>query len=149
MLDQPYDDRIPVYNAQTVRDIVTVYGELTVNGGILEAGRSKKQYVTDGEYELRDVTTKGSDRYVNGTDTFDGYAYQQTWGSAVTVKSGGKFTTFGGEFYGRGEGYYSESVIAGSAYVDGVVWEQGEPTQIIDNPQRPETREFLSRFTRH
>ena len=32
---------------------------------------------------------------------------------------------------------------------DGVVWESGEPTQIIDNPQRPETREFLSRFSRH
>jgi len=32
---------------------------------------------------------------------------------------------------------------------DGVVWEAGEPAQIIDNPQRQETAEFLSRFARH
>ena len=32
---------------------------------------------------------------------------------------------------------------------DGVVWESGEPQQLIDNPQRSETAEFLSRFTRH
>ena len=31
---------------------------------------------------------------------------------------------------------------------DGVVWEAGQPAQVIDDPQRSETREFLSRFNR-
>lgn len=29
---------------------------------------------------------------------------------------------------------------------DGVIWEQGEPDQIINHPAKPETAEFLSRF---
>ena len=29
---------------------------------------------------------------------------------------------------------------------DGVIWEQGSPEQIFGDPQRPETKEFLSRF---
>ena len=92
MLDVPEGDDT-IYNTQTVRDIVTVYGEMTVNGGILEAGRSKKQYVSDG---CLDVEIVGIGKGLYPTDSFDGYAYQQTWGSAVSVKAGGKFTTFGG-----------------------------------------------------
>ena len=29
---------------------------------------------------------------------------------------------------------------------DGVIWEQGSPEQVFGDPQKPETREFLSRF---
>ena len=29
---------------------------------------------------------------------------------------------------------------------DGVIWEQGSPEQVFNDPQKPETREFLSRF---
>ena len=29
---------------------------------------------------------------------------------------------------------------------DGIIWEQGKPNQLMQNPQRPETSEFLSRF---
>ena len=29
---------------------------------------------------------------------------------------------------------------------DGVIWEQGSPEQVFSDPQKPETREFLSRF---
>ena len=30
---------------------------------------------------------------------------------------------------------------------DGVIWEQGAPEQIMINPEREETKDFLSRFT--
>ena len=30
---------------------------------------------------------------------------------------------------------------------DGVIWEQGAPEQIMNNPEREETKDFLSRFT--
>ena len=29
---------------------------------------------------------------------------------------------------------------------DGIIWEEGSPEQLFGNPQKPETREFLSRF---
>ncbi|MBQ1252574.1 MAG: amino acid ABC transporter ATP-binding protein [Firmicutes bacterium] len=30
---------------------------------------------------------------------------------------------------------------------DGIIWEQGTPDQVINNPQKEETKEFLTRFT--
>ena len=32
---------------------------------------------------------------------------------------------------------------------DGVIWEEGTPQQIFENPQKAETQEFLSRFRAH
>ena len=32
---------------------------------------------------------------------------------------------------------------------DGIIWEEGTPDQIINHPERPETRDFLSRFTKN
>ena len=29
---------------------------------------------------------------------------------------------------------------------DGIIWEEGDPEQLFSDPQKPETREFLSRF---
>ena len=29
---------------------------------------------------------------------------------------------------------------------DGIIWEEGAPEQIFGQPQKPETKEFLSRF---
>ena len=32
---------------------------------------------------------------------------------------------------------------------DGIIWEEGTPDQIFNHPERPETRDFLSRFTKN
>ena len=32
---------------------------------------------------------------------------------------------------------------------DGIIWEEGTPGQIFGTPEKPETKEFLSRFFEH
>jgi len=32
---------------------------------------------------------------------------------------------------------------------DGIIWEEGAPEQIFGTPEKPETKEFLSRFFEH
>lgn len=79
------------------RDIFDVSGTLTICDGLIAAGRSKQQYNPHG---------------VMGSDTFMGNAYQQIWGTAVNVRSGGNFTMSGGWLEGRGQGngyFYSDN----------------------------------------
>ena len=62
------------------RNLFEVYGRMVVNGGKLEAGRSKKFY----------------------SASQAGYYYKQTKGSAVIIKNGGILVVNGGELTGRG-----------------------------------------------
>jgi len=116
------------YRKQLTRDIFSVSGTLNVFNGIIEAGRSKEQWIIDGvldndqwrfEKYINDGTIANTvgvtydNRVVN---RYDGYARQQIWGSAVSVGSGGTFNAFGGIYYGRGEGYYNDHDPKDDAY---------------------------------
>lgn len=68
------------------RHLFEVYGTMIVNGGILRAGRDETRWVH--------VVMLEWNRYTH-----------QIWGRAVTVRSGGKFISNGGTYYGNGEGY--------------------------------------------
>lgn len=81
MLD-PYD-----FVMCAIRDIFTVSGKLTINGGEIEAGRSKEQYVT---------------ALVNNGSLYTGYLWQQIYGTAVTLYDNGELIVNGGNVYGRG-----------------------------------------------
>ena len=70
-----------------IRDIFTVRGKLIVNGGTIEAGRSKEQYVT---------------ALVNNGSLYTGYLWQQIYGTAVTLYDNGELIINGGNVYGRG-----------------------------------------------
>ncbi len=70
-----------------IRDIFTVRGKLTINGGLIEAGRSKEQYVT---------------ALVNNGSLYTGYLWQQIYGTAVTLYDNGELIVNGGNVYGRG-----------------------------------------------
>lgn len=42
---------------------------------------------------------------------------------------------------------FARDVSNGTVFMkDGIIWEQGAPEQIFGNPEKPETKEFLSRF---
>ena len=42
---------------------------------------------------------------------------------------------------------FARDVSSGTVFMkDGIIWEQGAPEQIFGNPEKPETKEFLSRF---
>ncbi len=71
-----------------IRDIFTVRGKLTINGGLIEAGRSKEQYVTA--------------LLVNKNQLYSGYLWQQIYGTAVTLYDNGELIVNGGEIAGRG-----------------------------------------------
>ena len=70
-----------------IRDIFTVRGKLVINGGEIEAGRSKEQYVT---------------ALVNGNSLYTGYLWQQIYGTAVTLYDNGELIVNGGNVFGRG-----------------------------------------------
>lgn len=104
------------------RDVFDVSGKLTINGGIIEAGSTHRQWIVNGEeIESENVGADGiakakiavdSDGYyfISGGDgRFDGYARHMIWGSAVSVKSGGVLSVNSGELIGRGSGLYNES----------------------------------------
>ncbi len=110
-----YDRYIPPMGEMTYEsDVllsrpVTVFevkGSLTVNGGEITAGHYESEYYTftDGIYYLDSSPSPGT---VNSI----------TPGNAVVVKSGGRFVSNGGEYYGRGfvmddEGYKESSCAA-------------------------------------
>lgn len=78
----PYD-----FVVCAIRDIFTVSGKLIVNGGTIEAGRSKEQYVT---------------ALVNNGNLYTGYLWQQIYGTAVTLYDKGELIVNGGNLAGRG-----------------------------------------------
>lgn len=71
-----------------IRDIFTVRGKLIVNGGTIEAGRSKEQYVTA--------------LLVSDNRLFTGYLWQQIYGTAITLYDNGELIVNGGNIAGRG-----------------------------------------------
>ena len=92
------DDEKITYNAYInsdgdvkYRNLFDVYGTLVVNGGKLEAGRSKKDYISH----------------------LAKYLYRQTRGNAVKVQKNGTLIVNGGRLYGRGR--WDQDVNVGSA----------------------------------
>ena len=94
-----FDRRIPSMdetNEQTdifLQRALTVFevrGELTVNSGEITAGHYESEYYT---------YTK---KYLTGGSTSPGKVNSITPGSAVVVRDDGRFTSNGGEYYGRG-----------------------------------------------
>lgn len=81
-------------------------GTVTVNGGTLEAGRSKKMWVYDGKdvYSLRHLLDYTIQFGVLGLAIgarYDGYAWQQVNGDCITVNNGTLMVN-DGIFLGRG-----------------------------------------------
>ena len=81
-------------------------GKLTVNGGTLEAGRSKEIWITGGmdienyDHQLDYALQFGVLGWAIGA-RFDGYAWQQVNGDCITL-DGGEVTINDGIFLGRG-----------------------------------------------
>ena len=108
-METPRTDMGPRYFNDTVkhRNVLEVDGgTVTVNGGTLEAGRSKKQWIYDGRdvYDLRHLLDYTIQFGVLGLAIgarFDGYAWQQVNGDCITVKDGSLLIN-DGIFLGRG-----------------------------------------------
>ena len=104
------------YRRKTVRDVFHVYGDLIINGGMIIAGRSKKNSVLDAKLDPTYCTFKEEyssfygklivpDMYGKSTTDHDiEEAWQIIWGSAVVTYKGSTFTLNGGHLYGMGEG---------------------------------------------
>ena len=100
---------IPRYFNEEVkhRNVLEVDGgAVTINGGTLEAGRSKKMWIYDGRdvYDLRHMLDYTIQFGVLGLAIgarYDGYAWQQVNGDCITVKDGSLLVN-DGIFLGRG-----------------------------------------------
>ncbi len=89
------------------RNLIAVEGgSLIVNGGTLEAGRSKRIWIQGGmdidsyEYQLQYALQFGVLGWAIGS-RYDGYAYQQVNGNCLSL-NGGSITINDGVFLGRG-----------------------------------------------
>ena len=85
------------------RDLIVVKdgGKLFVNGGELEAGRSKELFGTWKEsYHV--ATQDGRDNY-QGVDIWTGNLRHLVCGNAIELLPGSQCVINGGEFYGRGD----------------------------------------------
>ncbi|MBE6572083.1 MAG: S-layer homology domain-containing protein [Ruminococcaceae bacterium] len=108
-METPRTDMGPRYFNDTVkyRNVLEIDGgTVTVNGGTLEAGRSKKQWIYNGRdvYDLRhllDYALQGGVLAVAIGARYDGYAWQQVNGDCITVKDGSLMVN-NGVFLGRG-----------------------------------------------
>ena len=108
-METPRTDMGPRYFNDTVkyRNVLEIDGgTVTVKGGPLEAGRSKKQWIYDGRdvYDLRHLLDYTIQFGVLGLAIgarFDGYAWQQVNGDCITVKDGSLLIN-DGVFLGRG-----------------------------------------------
>lgn len=108
-METPRTDMGPRYFNDAVkhRNVLELDGGVvTVNGGTLEAGRSKKQWIYDGRdvYDLRHMLDYTIQFGVLGLAIgarFDGYAWQQVNGDCITVKDGSLMVN-DGVFLGRG-----------------------------------------------
>ena len=98
----------PNYIYTAVRDVFRVESgaELTVNNTDIKAGRNRKIWMVNSYYTDREGETNLIARL-----TFNGYAYEQIYGSAI-VANGGKVTINGGYIEGRG-GYRDAFNVSG------------------------------------
>ena len=103
------DDGIPRYfnDAVKYRNVLEVDGgTATINGGTLEAGRSKKYWIYDGrdiynyKYQTDYALQGGILAWTIGV-RYDGYAWQQVNGDCITVNDGVLMVN-DGIFLGRG-----------------------------------------------
>lgn len=76
------------------RNLFYVEGNMTVKSGILEAGKTKNQWITDDEFKT----------FAASGDTHTGYITQGVGGTAIAVFDGGSLTVFGGTISGTGAG---------------------------------------------
>ena len=88
----------PNYIYTAVRDVFRVESgaELTVNNTDIKAGRNRKIWMVNSYY-----TDKEGETNLIASLTWNGYAYEQIYGSAI-VANGGKVTINGGYIEGRG-----------------------------------------------
>ena len=88
----------PNYIYTAVRDVFRVEAgaELTVNNTDIKAGRNRKIWMVNSYY-----TDKEGETNLIASLTWNGYAYEQIYGSAI-VANGGKVTVNGGYIEGRG-----------------------------------------------
>ncbi|MBQ8758737.1 MAG: hypothetical protein IJZ20_03495, partial [Clostridia bacterium] len=108
-METPRTDTGPGYFNDTVkyRNVLEIDGgTVTIDGGTLEAGRSKKQWIYDGRdvYDLRHMLDYTIQFGVLGLAIgarFDGYAWQQVNGDCITVNDGTLLVN-DGVFLGRG-----------------------------------------------
>ena len=98
----------PNYIYTAVRDVFRVESgaELTVNNTDIKAGRNRKVWMVHSFYLDKDKETN-----LLAKLTYNGFAYEQIYGSAI-VANGGKVTINGGYIEGRG-GYRGEYNISG------------------------------------
>ena len=98
----------PNYIYTAVRDVfrVDAGAELTVNNTDIKAGRNRKVWMVHSFYLDKDKETS-----LLAKLTYNGFAYEQIYGSAI-VANGGKVTINGGYIEGRG-GYRDEYNISG------------------------------------
>ena len=88
----------PNYIYTAVRDVFRVEAgaELTVNNTDIKAGRNRKIWMVNSYY-----TDKEGETNLLASITYNGFAYEQIYGSAI-VANGGKVTVNGGYIEGRG-----------------------------------------------
>lgn len=107
----------PNYIYTAVRDVFRVESgaELTVSNTDIKAGRNRKIWMVNSYY-----TDKEGETNLLAKITWNGYAYEQIYGSAI-VANGGKVTINGGYIEGRG-GYRNAFNVSGvPAYnLDGI-----------------------------
>jgi len=98
----------PNYTHTVVRDVFRVNegAKLTLNNTDVKAGRNRKIWMVHALYRDKEKTTN-----LASAMNWDGFAYEQIYGSAVVV-NGGKVTINGGWFEGRG-GYRDEENVSG------------------------------------
>lgn len=106
-----YEGKLTSKDAEIQRTLITVNkgGKLVVNGGELEAGRSKEIY----------------GKWYSDVDEYTGNIRHQIVGYAVKINGSGTAIINGGEFYGRGNDYaaiYADdnsTLIINDAYIQG------------------------------
>ena len=98
----------PNYIYTAVRDVFRVESgaELTVNNTDIKAGRNRKIWMVHSYY-----TDKEGETNLLASITYNGFAYEQIYGSAI-VANGGKVTINGGYIEGRG-GYRGSFNVSG------------------------------------
>jgi hypothetical protein len=111
---EEYNDEIYYFATEMSRHLFEVNGgSLTVNGGTLEAGRAKQQWITNAHpVEVNGVNT----HWVNQHKSYTGNVTKSVTGRAFTVRSG-SLRINGGVFLGRGEGYAVVDASGGSVRI--------------------------------
>lgn len=109
------------YKGYVHTDVFQTSGKLIVNGGKIEAGNTRKEWLNAAYKDLyydHDSHTFAGYQWMAKGEWFDSkYARQMVWGTAVNVESGGALVVNGGTLIGRGQGeYVSWDGYEGSSY---------------------------------